>query len=109
MVDGVRGVGDGGVSVASSRGRDRFIVPMWLGAMLRRRPASVLLTSVGVAISVALLASVGAFVASSKDDMTHRAVSTVSVDWQVEVRPGAAPAHARAVVERTPSVVAVQS
>lgn len=45
-------------------------------------------TAVGVAIAVALLASIGAFLAGSKATMTTRAAQSVAVDWQVEVQPG---------------------
>jgi putative ABC transport system permease protein len=45
-----------------------------------------------VALAVALLGSLGAFIASAKGQMTVRAISQVSVDWQVEVQPGAVPA-----------------
>ncbi|MDQ1460999.1 MAG: putative transport system permease protein, partial [Actinomycetota bacterium] len=53
-------------------------------------------TATGVAIAVALLASIGTFLAGSKATMTKRAVQTVAVDWQVEVQPGADP---RAVLD----------
>jgi len=53
-------------------------------------------TAIGVAIAVALLASIGTFLAGSKATMTKRAVQTVAVDWQVEVQPGADP---RAVLD----------
>ncbi|MEA2932930.1 MAG: putative transport system permease protein [Actinomycetota bacterium] len=47
--------------------------------------------ALGVALAVALLGSLGAFIASAKAQMTRRAVSQVPVDWQVEVQPGADP------------------
>ncbi|HYL51584.1 MAG TPA: ABC transporter permease, partial [Acidimicrobiia bacterium] len=48
-------------------------------------------TAVGVALAVALLASIGTFLAGSKATMTKRAAQTVAIDWQVEVQPGADP------------------
>ena len=56
-----------------------------------RRAGRLGATSVGVALAVALLASIGTFLAGSKATMTKRAAQTVAVDWQVEVQPGGDP------------------
>lgn len=77
----------------------------WLLALLRRRPSAVLVPAGAVAVAVALLASLGLFVASSKATMTARAVSSVTVDWQVEVQPSANPAEVSAVVGSAPGTV----
>jgi putative ABC transport system permease protein len=61
-------------------------------------------TAAGVAIAVGLLASIGAFLASSKATMTRRAASAVSVDWQVEAQPGADPAAVLAATAAAPGV-----
>ena len=61
----------------------------WIRALIARRPARIVATATGVAIAVALLASIGAFLAGSKTTMTRRAVQNVAVDWQVEAQPGA--------------------
>jgi putative ABC transport system permease protein len=63
---------------------------IWLRGMTRR-PGRLGATAVGVAIAVALLASIGTFLAGSQATMTERAVQTVAVDWQVETQPGATP------------------
>ncbi len=60
----------------------------WTRALLRRT-GRLGATAAGVAIAVALIASIGAFLAGSQATMTKRAVQTVAVDWQVEVQPGA--------------------
>ena len=71
---------------------------IWIRALVARRPARIIATAAGVAIAVALLASIGAFLAGSKTTMTRRAVQNVAVDWQVETQPGAnAAAVARTV------------
>jgi putative ABC transport system permease protein len=44
---------------------------------------------IGVALTVALLASIGSFTVSSAASMTARAISGVPVDWQVQLAPGA--------------------
>jgi putative ABC transport system permease protein len=59
---------------------------IWLRGLLRHRAGRVAATSAGIAVAVALLASLGAFLAASKASMTARAVARVAVDWQVEVR-----------------------
>ncbi len=62
----------------------------WLRGMLRRA-GRLGATAAGVAIAVALLASIGTFLAASKATMTQRAAQTVAVDWQVELQRGADP------------------
>src|SRR3954468_16695500 len=56
----------------------------WLRGILARRPGRVVATATGVAIAVALLASIGAFLCSTESKMTKRAIERVPVDWQVE-------------------------
>ncbi|MBP0458556.1 ABC transporter permease [Streptomyces montanisoli] len=69
------------------------MIVAWLGGLLRRRTGRLLATVAGIAVSVCLVASLGAFLTASKSQMTHRAQQAVAVDWQVEVQPGAS-AHA---------------
>jgi len=57
-----------------------------------------------VAIAVALLASLGAFLAASKGSMTARTVRGVAVDWQVQVQPGADPAAVLGTVRAAPRI-----
>jgi putative ABC transport system permease protein len=76
----------------------------WIAALLRRRPSRVLGAAAGVAIAVALLGSVGAFIASARSQMTQRAVRQVSVDWQVEVQPGGDLTAALDAVAKRPAV-----
>jgi putative ABC transport system permease protein len=64
----------------------------WLGGLLARRPGRLAATAGGVAVAVALLASLGVFLTGSKSTMTRRSVADVAVDWQVEAQPGADPA-----------------
>ncbi|NMI01662.1 ABC transporter permease [Pseudonocardia acidicola] len=68
------------------------MIGIWLRGLLRRRGGRLAATAGGVAVAVALLASLGAFLAASKGSMTARAVRDVAVDWQVQVQPGADPA-----------------
>jgi putative ABC transport system permease protein len=80
------------------------VIRIWLPALLRRQPARLLGAAIGVAIAVALLASLGAFLAHAKASMTSRAVRSVSVDWQVQVAASGDPAKVAALVAHTPSV-----
>lgn len=70
----------------------------WLMGLLRRRGGRLLAVSVGIAVAVSLIASLGTFLTVSQQTMTARALRSVAVDWQVEVQPGADPAAVRATV-----------
>ena len=64
----------------------------WLNGLLRHRLGRLLATATGIALAVGLLASIGAFLSSSKSTMTKRAINTVAVDWQVQAQAGSDPA-----------------
>ncbi|MCW2540950.1 MAG: hypothetical protein JWN95_2675 [Frankiales bacterium] len=59
----------------------------WLWGLLRRQPLRLASAALGIAGAVALLASLGSFLAHSKATMTERALRTVAVDWQVQATP----------------------
>lgn len=61
----------------------------WLKGLLTFRPERLLITIVGVGLTIALLACLGGFIASSAAVMTRRALSDVPIDWQVLTIPGA--------------------
>ncbi|PZS17830.1 MAG: ABC transporter permease [Pseudonocardiales bacterium] len=84
------------------------MIAIWLSGLLRRRRARLAGASVGIAIAVALLASLGSFLAHSKATMTKRAVQGVAVDWQVQVQPGADPVAVTRLVAATSGVLAAQ-
>ncbi len=75
-----------------------------LRGLVRHRPARVAGTALGVAIAVALMASIGAFLSATNARMTTRAVARVPVDWQVQAGPGADPARLQAQLRRFPGV-----
>jgi putative ABC transport system permease protein len=77
----------------------------WLRGVVRHS-GCLSATAAGIAIAVALLASIGTFLASSKATMTQRAAATVGVDWQVESQPGADPASVLSTTRSTPEVKA---
>jgi putative ABC transport system permease protein len=80
---------------------------MWLTGLLKHRTARALGIAGGVALTVALLASIGAFVASSAEVMTERAVANVPVDWQVQLAPGTDPQTVLALLDDTHLVESV--
>ena len=73
----------------------------WLRGLVARRPGRLAGTAAGVAVAVALLASIGLFLSASKASMTQRAVTRVPVDWQVEAQPGADPATVLSTTKAT--------
>lgn len=65
-----------------------MLTMIWLKGLFSHRSGRLLGAVVGVALTVALLASIGAFIASSAASMTKRAISDVPVDWQIQLSPG---------------------
>ena len=65
----------------------------WLRGLIAHRPARLLATALGVAVGVALIASIGTFLSATNAKMTQRAIARVAVDWQVQAQPGSAPSR----------------
>ncbi|MFD7370800.1 ABC transporter permease [Streptomyces mirabilis] len=80
------------------------MITAWAGGLARHRTGRLLAALAGIALAVALIASLGSFLTASKATMTQRAVRSVAVDWQVEVQPGADPAAALSLVRKTPGI-----
>jgi putative ABC transport system permease protein len=72
----------------------------WLRGLVAHRRARVASTALGVAVGVALLASIGTFLSSTTATMTQRAIARVPVDWQVQAASGANPSAVLAQVRR---------
>jgi putative ABC transport system permease protein len=64
---------------------------LWIRGVLARRSLRVAGAAAGVALAVALLATMALFLANASTSMTARAISAVPIDWQVEVISGANP------------------
>ncbi|MEV7344403.1 FtsX-like permease family protein [Streptomyces sp. NPDC093544] len=77
---------------------------VWAGGLARHRTGRLLAALAGIALSVALIASLGSFLTASKATMTQRAVRSVAVDWQVEVQPGTNAGGTLSLVQQTPGV-----
>jgi putative ABC transport system permease protein len=76
----------------------------WLRGLVARRRGRLVATAIGVAVGVALIASIGAFLSSTNAKMTTRAIARVPVDWQVEAQPGTDPARVQSQVAHFPGV-----
>ncbi|MEJ7657012.1 MAG: ABC transporter permease [Thermoleophilaceae bacterium] len=76
----------------------------WLRGLLAHRRSRLASTAIGVAVGVALLASIGTFLSSTTSQMTQRAAARVPVDWQVEVQKGAKNGDVLTQVSRQPGV-----
>jgi putative ABC transport system permease protein len=67
------------------------MLAIWLNGLLRRRLGLILSAAAGVALAVALLALLGAFLVASGRSMTARSIAAVPVDWQIQLAAGADP------------------
>ena len=76
----------------------------WLLGLLAHRRSRLLSTALGVAVGVALLASIGTFLSATTSQMTQRAIGQVPVDWQVEAQGGANAADVLAKTRQQPGV-----
>ncbi len=85
-----------------------MITTLWLKGLLQRRPGRLLGAMVGVALTVALLASIGAFTVSSAASMTQRAIASVPVDWQIQLSPSTNTQAVIAAVGQSASYTALQ-
>jgi putative ABC transport system permease protein len=74
----------------------------WLSGLVRHRAGRLAAVATGVVTAVALLASIAAFLVSSKATMTDRAIARVAVDWQVQVSAGVDPAVVATAVTHQP-------
>jgi putative ABC transport system permease protein len=64
------------------------MISIWLRGLRIRRSGRLLGTAAGIAVAVALIASLGSFLTAAQASMTARAAAAVAVDWQVQLSPG---------------------
>lgn len=76
----------------------------WIHGLLTHRRGRTAAVAIGVSTTVALLASIGSFLAASSAQMTERAIRRVPLDWQVEARAGAEPTAVLRVVRAFPGI-----
>jgi putative ABC transport system permease protein len=68
------------------------VVTLWLKGLISNRSGRLITAALGVTLTVAMLAALGVFIASSAAAMTKRATESIPVDWQVQLVPGTDPA-----------------
>lgn len=82
------------------------MIRVWLAGLLRRQRARLFGAAAGVAVAVALIATLGSFLATSQATMTDRAVRSVAVDWQVQLTPNADPTATTRLITTAAGVAA---
>ncbi|GAA3634310.1 ABC transporter permease [Microlunatus ginsengisoli] len=82
------------------------MIRLWLAGLLTSRRGQLAGVAAGIAIAVALLATLGAFLVTARSTMTARALQSVVVSWQVEVHPGSDPTGVVDQVRAAPGVTA---
>ncbi len=78
----------------------------WLAGLVRRRPGRLAGSAAGVAVAVALLASIATFLSGALATMTTTATRQVAVDWQIEAHQGVDPGTVLAAAAAAPRVEA---
>lgn len=66
-----------------------MLTTLWLKGIIAYRFRRLFAALLGVALTVALLGALGAFIANASASMTARAIADVPVDWQVQLTSGA--------------------
>jgi putative ABC transport system permease protein len=84
------------------------MIALWLKGLVGARSGRLIAAMAGLALTIALLAALGAFIVASSESMARRAVAGVPVDWQVLVAPGAKPAVVIAAISKATSYQASQ-
>jgi putative ABC transport system permease protein len=69
---------------------------IWLRGLLRQRAGRLAAVIAGIAVAVALVATLAGFFAATRTSMTRQAITGVAVDWQVQLAPGTDPDQAAA-------------
>jgi putative ABC transport system permease protein len=75
---------------------------IWLRGLMRHRRGRLAGVVAGIAVSVALIATLAGFVADARAKMTRQAIADVAVDWQVQLAQGADAPQAIAELSRSP-------
>jgi len=74
---------------------------MWLKGVVAHRLGRLVGMMLGVALTVAFMAAIGAFLITSNAQMTRRALHDVPVDWQIQLASGAEETAVKAQVTQT--------
>ena len=85
------------------------MIGLWLRGAMVGRAGRTLGSVAGIALTVAFLAALGTFVASSTQTMTQRAIANVPIDWQVLLSPKADAAAVIAAIHQSDAAALVRS
>ena len=85
------------------------MIALWLRGTVVGRTGRLAGSIAGLALTVALLAALGTFVASSAQTMAHRAVANLPVDWQVLLAPNADAASVSAILQKAAAPAVMRS
>jgi putative ABC transport system permease protein len=77
------------------------VIGTWLLGIVRTRPARLIGMMVGVALGIALLASLGGFIDVSLRSMTRRALGNLPIDWQILLRTENSEEAVREIISQT--------
>ena len=86
-----------------------MLTKLWLTGLIGRRSGRMLGAMAGVGLTVAVLVSVAAFIASSATSMTRRAIESVPVDWQILLAPGTDVGTVTAALSETTAYAALET
>lgn len=82
---------------------------LWFRGLFQDRRGRLAGTIAGIALTVAMLAALGAFLMNSASSMTRRAIAGVPVDWQVQVVPGTSTESIGQAIEKAVAVAKLQT
>lgn len=85
------------------------MIRLWLKGVFAGHSGRLIGAAVGLALPVALLASLGTFVVASSESMARRAIGSLLVDWQVLLVPGADPAPVTEAIGKAARYNSLQS
>ena len=85
-----------------------MITILWFKGLISSRAGRLLGAILGVAITVALLATIAAFTVKSAASMTARAIASIPVDWQIQLAPNTDPKTVINALGQSTSYTALQ-
>lgn len=85
------------------------MMTLWLKGLFQDRRGRLTGTIAGIALTVAMLAALGAFLSHSASSMTRRAIEGVPVDWQVQLVPGTSIQSISQAVHKAVAVTKLQT
>ena len=65
------------------------MIGAWVKGIVAKRFGQVAIAAAGIVAATALIGTIGVFGASSAQTMTQRALTSIPVDWQIAIAPGA--------------------